>query len=156
MYCLVPRTSFVTHSNLQDAVIVGYLVLLHSEMLLLIQLLLCLSQGIHYVRGDDLFYDLNTDPNEADTTQSLNVNNSDVFRNLVERSKYWSEHVVVNEDIDITYKKHMWKKNGGISSWLVDNSSTSTVVPDKYNFSGAPNIVFVLVDDWVRINLNKK
>lgn len=49
----------------------------------------------------------------------------------------------------------MWKKNGGISSWLVDNSSTSTVVPDKYNFSGAPNIVFVLVDDWVRINLYK-
>ena len=125
-------------------------------MLLLFHFILCLSQGKHYVQGDDLFYDLNIDPNEADTMQSLNVNNSDAYKNLVERSKHWSNHVVVNEDIDETFKKQLWKKNGGISSWLVDNSSTSTVVPDKYNFSGAPNIVFVLVDDWVIMdNLNE-
>lgn len=122
-------------------------------MLLLIQFFLCLSQGIRQVLGDDLFYDLNVDPNETDTTQSLNVDNSETYRNLVERSKYWSDRVIVNGDIDVTFKKQLWKKNGGISSWLVDNSSTLTAVPLKYNFSEAPNIVFVLVDDWVRMSL---
>ena len=122
-------------------------------MLLLIQFFFCLSQGIRQVLGDDLFYDLNVDPNETDTTQSLNVDNSKTYRNLVERSRYWSDRVVVNGDIDVTFKKQLWKKNGGISSWLVDNSSTLTAVPLKYNFSEAPNIVFVLVDDWVRMIL---
>lgn len=122
-------------------------------MLLLIQFFICLSQGIRQVLGDDLFYDLNVDPNETDTTQSLNVDNSETYRNLVERSRYWSDRVVVNGDIDVTFKKQLWKKNGGISSWLVDNSSTLTAVPLKYNFSEAPNIVFVLVDDWVRMIL---
>ena len=122
-------------------------------MLLLIQFFICLSQGIRQVLGDDLFYDLNVDPNETDTTQSLNVDNSETYRNLVERSKYWSDRVIVNGDIDVTFKKQLWKKNGGISSWLVDNSSTLTAVPLKYNFSEAPNIVFVLVDDWVRMSL---
>ena len=122
-------------------------------MLLLIQFFICLSQGIRQVLGDDLFYDLNVDPNETDTTQSLNVDNSETYRNLVERSRYWSDRVVVNGDIDVTFKKQLWKKNGGISSWLVDNSSTLTAVPLKYNFSEAPNIVFVLVDDWVRMSL---
>lgn len=134
-------------------VIVECFVQVHTDMLLLIQFFLCLSQGIRQVQGDDLFYDLNVDPNETDTKQSLNVNNSDTYRNLVERSKYWSDRVVVNEEIDVTFKKQLWKKNGGISSWLVDNSSTLTVVPLKYNFSEAPNIVFVLVDDWVRMSL---
>jgi arylsulfatase A-like enzyme len=36
---------------------------------------------------------------------------------------------------------------GGIGAW-VDSSFEPTTITQKYDYSDAPNIVFVLIDDW--------
>lgn len=107
----------------------------------------------HYnslVSGDDLFYDLNIDPNESDISLSSGSEYTDIYDNLVERSTYWADFVINNDDVDGTTKKRTWKANGGVSSWLVDDDFVPATIPAKYSYSDAPNIVFVLVDDWVR------
>lgn len=102
------------------------------------------------VSGDDLFYDLTIDPNESDVSLSSGSEYTDIYDNLVERSAYWADFVVSNDDVDGTTKKRTWKSNGGVSSWIVDDDFVPATIPAKYSYSDAPNIVFVLVDDWVR------
>lgn len=99
-------------------------------------------------RGSNIFFDLNIDPNESNTVLSSGTEYFDAYATLVERSTYWSEYVLDNVDVDQTYKKATWKKSSGVSAWLED-AFIPPEIPVKYNYSDAPNIVFVLVDDWV-------
>lgn len=44
-----------------------------------------------------------------------------------------------------------WKACGGICPWLTDTDEDIAAVADTtqiYSYADAPNIVFVLVDDW--------
>lgn len=98
--------------------------------------------------GSNIFFDLNIDPNESNVALSSGTEYTDIYSTLVERSTYWSDYVVDYVEVDQTYKKATWKKNAGVASWL-DDTFIPPVIPAKYNYSDAPNIVFVLVDDWV-------
>lgn len=103
-----------------------------------------------------LFFDLLLDPNEANL---LDVdppasNYTDIYAELRVRGEYWSSLVKSAEIPDGTYKKSYWKKAGGVVPWITDDNFTASVIPKKYNVSDAPNIVFVLVDDWVKIILS--
>jgi hypothetical protein len=99
--------------------------------------------------GSSIFFDLNVDPNESNSALTTGTAYADSYATLVERSTYWADYVVNYEEVEQTYKKAIWKKNEGVSAWLED-SFTPPEIPLKYNYSDAPNIVFVLVDDWVR------
>jgi hypothetical protein len=98
--------------------------------------------------GSGIFFDLNIDPNESDTALSSGTEYAAAYSTLVERSAYWADYVVDYVEVDQTYKKATWKKNSGVSAWLED-TFTPPEIPLLYNYSDAPNIVFVLVDDWV-------
>ena len=112
-------------------------------------MLLAFSQYRTFTSIETFFYDLNVDPIEAenlDPTQSEHVG---IYNTLVNRSSYWSNYVVTFDQEDGTTKKSTWKKNRGVTSWATNVNFTAPDIPKTYNYSGAPNIVFVLVDDWV-------
>ena len=120
-----------------------------AGMLPFMLLLMLTSQLPLKVLGSSVFFDLNVDPNESNSALTTGIEYSDSYANLVERSSYWEDYVVDYVEVEQTYKKAIWKKNGGVSAWLED-TFTPPEIPVKYNYSDAPNIVFVLVDDWVR------
>lgn len=114
-----------------------------------ISLLLAIVQIGKFCEADTHLFDLNIHPHEEDIYESLSSEYSDVYDTLVERSSYWSNYVISTVDVDGTNKKSTWKKNGGVTSWITNEDFTPVEIIQKYNYTDAPNIVFVLVDDWV-------
>lgn len=139
------------HTHLGD-----YDILIISEMILSTSLLFILFPGAYFVQGritdTTHLFDLNSEPNEESIFDPTSVETNASYNTLLERSAYWANYVIsAAEDTDSagTNKKQAWKKSGGISSWTVSEDFTAPVIPLKYSNSDAPNIVFVLVDDWV-------
>lgn len=101
-----------------------------------------------------LFFDLVNDPNEYSPVNldTINSDYSDAYSTLLSRAEYWSDIVKTPEEPDATVKKKTWKAAGGIVPWLTDVNYTTTVIEQKYSYTDAPNIIFVLVDDWVSSN----
>ena len=105
---------------------------------------------LRFSGGQSFLFDLKADPFETNI-YSNSSSNGILYDNLVVRSAYWSDYVLpVAEDLQVTInKKAVWKKMGGVAAWTLSDYSAPDI-PLKYNNSDAPNIVFVLVDDWVR------
>ena len=114
------------------------------------------TEKISIIPGENIIstailFDLNVDPNEQFRIQTdpIGSDYSDIYSNLLTRSEYWSSFVKTGESADTIHKKSTWKAAAGISSWLEETTFTPPTIPVKYNSSDQPNIVFVLVDDWV-------
>ena len=105
---------------------------------------------LRFSGGQSFLFDLKADPFETNI-YSNSSSNGILYDNLVVRSGYWADYVLpVAEDLQVTInKKAVWKKMGGVAAWTLSDYSAPDI-PLKYNNSDAPNIVFVLVDDWVR------
>jgi arylsulfatase B/arylsulfatase I/J len=97
--------------------------------------------------GGAYFFDLSKDPLETenlfDTTDSKYIISRD---KLISKLSHWSLKVVPPDTPDENKKKSTWKKAGGIVPWIEDNSTRE--IPSLYSSTGAPNIIFILVDDW--------
>ena len=114
--------------------------------------LLSFSHFIFSLSGQNVLYDLNIDPYESKEQDPATSNYSDIYNELLNRTSYWADFVIRLDKPLGTYKNDTWKKNQGITSWLEnDENYTSPIIPVKYSYSDAPNIIFVLVDDWVSI-----
>ena len=59
----------------------------------------------------------------------------------------WLSEVGTAEIPDTSGERDTWAANGGVSPWLVD-TPTQRELTTLYNYAAAPNIVFLLVDDW--------
>ena len=112
-------------------------------------ILLVFSQYVILNVAETILYDLNVDPNEKVNQDPESSEYARIYDTLSKRSSYWGNHVLTIDDADSTNKKSTWKSNGGVSSWILSDKYSAPTIPRKYNHSGAPNIVFVLVDDWV-------
>ena len=104
---------------------------------------------IKYSTGQTYLSDLNVNPDEENIFESLSSEYTGIYDSLVERSSYWSDYVIQPSKVNVADKKSTWKKNGGVTSWLTSDNFTQLEIQQLYNYSDAPNIVFVLVDDWV-------
>lgn len=125
-----------------------------SILLLLFQL----ASTYTFIKSEPILFDLNVDPNERskisvanpDTGVETDSDYTDSYAQLVERSAHWQQYVIAGQVPDGSVKKKTWKKNYGISTWNVNENFTVAEIPQKYEYKDAPNIVFILVDDWVR------
>jgi arylsulfatase B len=92
-------------------------------------------------------YDLETDPNEED---SVADQRSEDLNALLERCDYWNTQVEDPSVPETTGKTAAFTECGGICPWLSTSDEVAAPSSDVllYNNANAPNIVFVLVDDW--------
>ena len=123
-----------------------------SRMLLIVLVLFIFNECQTSASGKTLLFDLNKDPTESgDLSTSGKSSYAAILKKLKSRSSHWAKAVVNGVAPDSTGKSAAWKKAGGISSWTIDDTFISPVIPKKFSAKNAPNIVFVLVDDWVSI-----
>jgi arylsulfatase B/arylsulfatase I/J len=101
-----------------------------------------------YTSAADALIDLSVDFNE--TVNVLDEDNySDSLSLLRDRADYWSGQLSVITEVDTSSNKNAFKKCGGICPWLDDGNEVEMKTVDQmYSTSNAPNIVFVLIDDW--------
>lgn len=59
----------------------------------------------------------------------------------------WLEHVGTAEVPDTSGERDAWSEHGGVSPWLTDPAPARDL-PSLYDYAAAPNIVFLLADDW--------
>jgi arylsulfatase A-like enzyme len=92
------------------------------------------------------FYHISEDPYESTNIYS-DDSYADVLSYVQERTDYWADYVLAPQIPGDEDKKPYWKAAGGVVPW-----ETSDYVPPRipqlYEHKDAPNIVFVLVDDW--------
>ena len=114
---------------------------LHT-LVIILNLVRIVSQTRKYM------YDLNIDPYERlDVLKSDNEASSLQLNVFQERIEYWKDRVGSVEAPTSELKKQTWKRAGGIVPWVEE--APIRAIPDIiYSNSGAPNIVFILVDDW--------
>jgi hypothetical protein len=101
-------------------------------------------------------YNLTEDPNEE---YNLLITQDDDGRYEIavdefeDRIKYWTQFFATPTVTEVN--KDDWKREKGVRPW-----NTSDFVPltveTKYHYSEAPNIIFVLVDDWGWNNLGSR
>lgn len=90
---------------------------------------------------------------KADPTESVSVLDDSSYANIVatikERAEYWQDLVLDPEEATSVGKKNSWKKCGGVCPWVSGNESFTPIDDSQiYNYKDAPNLIFVLVDDW--------
>jgi arylsulfatase A-like enzyme len=95
---------------------------------------------------DNFLYDISNDP-----TEESNLYDDDSYEDIKstfkERLDYWSG-IVEDPDVpDWSDADSTYEELGGIGAWLTSDYEPM-VVPHLYDYEYAPNIVFVLVDDW--------
>jgi arylsulfatase A-like enzyme len=96
-------------------------------------------------------YDLDLDPLEESSVIDTPAY-KDAFSILLDRADYWS-NFIRHPEIPDDVLKSKWRDCAGVCSWLdTDEENSLVTVPaaptQKYSYDNAPNIVFVLVDDW--------
>jgi arylsulfatase A-like enzyme len=91
-------------------------------------------------------WDLEVDPNEG-----YNVTFDDAYtadlNNMLSRCESLKADAVVTVAPNSNKKSSAWSDCGGVCPWL-DVEDSEVPVDQKYQYNDAPNIVFVLVDDW--------
>ena len=108
-----------------------------------------LGQSVVPPDGSPMLFNLNTDPNEKYFLDVSDSAYADIYSKLVERSEFWKQKVKPAEEGDTSDKKVVWKEKKGVVSWAADpDYFSSAIISQKYMKVDAPNIVFVLVDDW--------
>lgn len=74
---------------------------------------------------------------------------ADVVTYLKQRRDYWINNTQALNQPDDTDRAMIWSSAGGyIVPWLGSSTIEATEVEQKYSPSNAPNIIFVLADDW--------
>lgn len=93
-------------------------------------------------------FDLERDPNEC-----IDVTNHESYQTLysyfMERKDYWLNYTLTSNAPNSTKKAITWKNdcNDHVCPWI-DVTFTPTEIEQRYSYEDAPNIVFILVDDW--------
>jgi len=87
----------------------------------------------------------------SDSTESTNVFTSDdysqIANHMMERTEYWANQIADPQIPSTSGKNTSWIAAGGVAPWL-ESTYTPLNVKQGYFYEDAPNIVFVLVDDW--------
>jgi arylsulfatase B/arylsulfatase I/J len=91
-------------------------------------------------------YDIETDPNES-TNLFDDSSYSDIAEEFETLKAYWADKVVDATIPDNSNAAEYYEKRGGIGAYTTSDY-TPLVVDQIYDYSDAPNLVFVLVDDW--------
>lgn len=91
-------------------------------------------------------YDLSIDPYEKTNLYS-DADYASYLSTFESLREYWTNLTVPQNTPDQSSKGPAWKSCGYVCPWITD-TSTPRVIEQLYDYSEAPNIVFVLVDDW--------
>eukprot|EP01035_Chromulina_nebulosa_P019145 gene19145-24984_t len=114
---------------------------------ILIILYINLSESLKVSSSSSVYlYDLSSDPYESNNLASSS-DYTDALSTFTERTEYWLDKAVITDFPDTTIRSPTWEKIGGIGPWLTSDFVPRTI-EQKYSYENAPNIVFVLVDDW--------
>jgi hypothetical protein len=98
------------------------------------------------VSAETAFYNLNTDPYE--TTNIYDADDSKqqkIVTAIEERIAYWAQFY--QNVTDEGYDKEAYVAAGGFTSWETSDFEPLEI-EQKFTYSDAPHIVYVLVDDW--------
>ena len=94
------------------------------------------------------FFDMKIDPLQT-TDYYSNSSYATIIADMKVMADNWQTQVVQTSQPDTYKKKSYWAAAGGISTWLEDDTDfVAAKTQQKYSYEDAPNIVFVLVDDW--------
>jgi hypothetical protein len=96
--------------------------------------------------GNIYLYNLNNDPYE-DTNISDDEANQDLLNYFDTRFKYWKTVSSYNPGPDETDRESVWNAHQGVEPWL-PSAYEPIYIDQIYKYDQAPNIVFVLIDDW--------
>ena len=95
--------------------------------------------------------DMNADPYEKnDLLRTTTDATEQILARMQERIDFWLQKVGPVETPTGDLKKQTWKRAGGIVPWVENEVSPrgNTAPTVKYSNPSAPNIVFILIDDW--------
>jgi hypothetical protein len=92
-------------------------------------------------------FDLSSDPNEVNSIYDL-ASSADVVTSLSKRQEYWKNYFGPIDIPDKSTSTSAWQACGGLCPWLDSGNSTAVTDDVRFTSKNAPNIVFVLVDDW--------
>lgn len=100
----------------------------------------------HGIQASISLYNVASDPSEkVDLGEVASYSRELAY--FVNKTIFWSQFVHKGETANHDNSTETWTARGGIGPWI-SIDFTPEVVEQKYNFKDAPNIVFVLIDDW--------
>jgi hypothetical protein len=99
-----------------------------------------------FTLGSYHLFDVSADIGEANDL-SGNLSYSANANNFVQRTAYWSNLTVAGL-LPGGSGASTWAARGGLGPWLTESYTPISVNTSTYSYSAAPNIVFVLIDDW--------
>jgi Sulfatase len=91
-------------------------------------------------------FNITEDPYEDTDVYSDDAYSSSLMT-LSDRMHYWMDLTIDSNTPDTTDQIDAWDTCGHVCPWLSDNDTTISI-EQIYDYDDAPNIVFVLVDDW--------
>lgn len=115
----------------------------------LYSLLFAITAAVYYFANPNpttQLYNLSSDP-----TESINLSNEANYQaqisDFVFQTEQWLPLVHKGESPAGGNSSAVWTARGGLGPWI-PSSFVPTVVQQKYSLKNAPNLVFVLIDDW--------
>jgi arylsulfatase A-like enzyme len=108
------------------------------------------SLGSHEVKDSSfMLFDLSIDPFE-DQDLSTNATYTEQYLDyFTARHSYWKSLSVPKNSPNTANQSSGWKACGRVCAWIADEDDYQPLqVEQIYDYADAPNIVFVLVDDW--------
>lgn len=102
--------------------------------------------GPWIIESTDYLYNLDDDPYE-DTNLAESSTYSSILTYFTSKHEYWLDYLATNDAPDSSLCESTWDSLGGIGPWLESDFNPRNIT-QKYTYEDAPNIVFVLIDDW--------
>ena len=112
-------------------------------------ILLLLLHFLREILALEYMYDLKFDPREENNVaESDFLEYADDLDYLGDRATYWRDYFLnTHTPPDTFLRQSVWEAHGGVVPWLTSSFIPRTI-ENKYHYEGAPNIVFVVIDDW--------
>lgn len=100
-------------------------------------------------------YDIRVDPYESNNLYNVSEYMDQYFDLFEERRLYWTNKTINDTSPDSTMKNKGFGICGYVCPWLSSDFVPRTI-EQRYSYKDAPNIVFVLIDDWGYNDFGKK
>lgn len=111
--------------------------------------IVCLAWFVHSIFSSSTksdLYDVIDDPYEKTDLMTNSAYQSTL--NSLEKEAALYFDAVGDPDVPAPIDKSVWKEAGGVVPWVDEETKLRNDITTKYSYDSAPNIVFVLVDDW--------
>lgn len=106
------------------------------------------SNPVNTFTGSFFLYDLVADPFEDTDLSSDETYLEEYLDDIQARQTYWSGLTVTRSKPSTSNQTSTWDECGRVCAWLPDQN-THVEIEQRYDYTAtAPNIVYVLIDDW--------